>query len=161
MAANIVESIVSENSYRLMKVLRIFADIPRARVYEKLGLVYHISRQWSVERYAQHETFIALSFIRESNLAILALDLKSLCSPASAAAHAQYKTARPNVLLGPGGSILVGETTYEQSCPIIAPSAVVDLNANPKAREDAQSNGKEPEYAAIIPSSLTASEIKY
>ena len=56
----------------------------------------------------------ALAIVHHDSFDVMPLDPNSRCTPLSVAAHFLYEKTRPDILLGPGGALLLTDTTYEQ-----------------------------------------------
>ena len=56
----------------------------------------------------------ALAIVRHDGFDVVALDPNSRCTVTSVAAHFLYEKTRPDILHGPGGPLLLADTTYEQ-----------------------------------------------
>jgi len=56
----------------------------------------------------------ALAVVRHDHFDISPLDPRSKCTPVSVAAHFLYEKTRPDIIHGPGGALLLSDTTYEQ-----------------------------------------------
>lgn len=55
-----------------------------------------------------------MAIVRQNNFDVIALDPGSAVTPTSVAAHFLYEHSRPDELVGPGGTTLLGDTRYEQ-----------------------------------------------
>ncbi|KAK5956201.1 hypothetical protein OHC33_002775 [Knufia fluminis] len=56
----------------------------------------------------------SLAIVRHDNFDILPCDIKARCTEVSVAAHFLYEKTRPDIIHGPGGALLLSDTTYEQ-----------------------------------------------
>lgn len=56
----------------------------------------------------------ALAIVRHDSFDIVPLDPKSRCTVVSVAAHSLYEKTRPDILHGPGGTLLLSDARYEQ-----------------------------------------------
>lgn len=56
----------------------------------------------------------ALAIVREDSFDVIPLDPRSVCTTVSVASHFLYEKTRPDILAGPGGSLHLDKTTYEQ-----------------------------------------------
>ncbi|PWY68992.1 hypothetical protein BO94DRAFT_299856 [Aspergillus sclerotioniger CBS 115572] len=56
----------------------------------------------------------ALAIVRHDSFDIRPLNPSSRCTAVSVAAHTLYEKTRPDILLGPGGSLHLEDTTYEE-----------------------------------------------
>lgn len=56
----------------------------------------------------------ALATVRDDSFDITPLDPRSVCTSVSVAAHTLYEKTRPDVLVGPGGTLDLHATTYEE-----------------------------------------------
>lgn len=56
----------------------------------------------------------ALAIVTEDYVDVMALDPKSHMTTVSVASHFLYEKSRPDILQGPGGSLHLEDTTYEQ-----------------------------------------------
>lgn len=63
---------------------------------------------------AQPKSREALAVVRHSDFDIIPLDPKSRCTPVSVAAHFLYEKTRPDMIQGPGGTLVLSDTSYEQ-----------------------------------------------
>ena len=56
----------------------------------------------------------AVAVVRQDSFDIIPLDPNSKCTAVSVAAHFLYEKTRPDILHGPGGALILTDTTYEQ-----------------------------------------------
>jgi hypothetical protein len=80
-----------------------------------LGIVYHMGKIMECGAVCSvPKSREALATVRQDSFDIEALDPKSRCTKISVAAHTLYEKSRPDILLGPGGSLHLDTATYEE-----------------------------------------------
>jgi hypothetical protein len=80
-----------------------------------LGLSYHMGKIMECGGICTTpKSREALATIRHDSFDITPLDPKSTCTSVSVAAHTLYEKTRPDILVGPGGTLDLHSTTYEE-----------------------------------------------
>ncbi|OQU99618.1 hypothetical protein CLAIMM_05228 [Cladophialophora immunda] len=80
-----------------------------------MGTIYHMGKIMECGALcATPKNKSALAIVRDKDFVVTPLDPSSICTEASVAAHTLYEKTRPDILLGPGGALLLETAKYEQ-----------------------------------------------
>ncbi|KAK3987284.1 hypothetical protein QBC44DRAFT_351900 [Cladorrhinum sp. PSN332] len=83
--------------------------------FPDLGLAYHMGKIMECGAVcATPKSAEAIAIVRKNSFDIRPLNPNSKCTPLSVAAHTMYENSRPDLHLGPGGTLDVTESKYEQ-----------------------------------------------
>jgi hypothetical protein len=83
--------------------------------FTDMGIAYHMGKIMECGGLcAKPKSRESLAIIREDSFDILPLNPGARCTPTSIAAHTLYEKTRPDILLGPGGALLLEGAKYEQ-----------------------------------------------
>ncbi|GAM37591.1 hypothetical protein TCE0_024r07637 [Talaromyces pinophilus] len=83
--------------------------------FPDLGINYHMGKIMECGGLcASPKSREVLATVRHDSFDITPLDPKSVCTSVSVAAHTLYEKTRPDVLVGPGGTLDLHSTTYEE-----------------------------------------------
>jgi hypothetical protein len=83
--------------------------------FTDLGIAYHMGKIMECgASCAIPKSQSALATVREDSFDIVPLDPASRCTVTSVAAHTLYEKTRPDILLGPGGSLNLNMASYQQ-----------------------------------------------
>lgn len=83
--------------------------------FTNLGINFHMGKLMECGALcSEPKSKEALATIRHDSFDITPLNPNSRCTPTSVASHTLYEKTRPDILLGPGGGLYLGDATYEQ-----------------------------------------------
>ncbi|KAK4168311.1 hypothetical protein QBC43DRAFT_296961 [Cladorrhinum sp. PSN259] len=83
--------------------------------FSDLGLAYHMGKIMECGAVcATPKSAEAIAIVRKASFDIRPLNPNSKCTPLSVAAHTMYENSRPDLHIGPGGTLDVAESKYEQ-----------------------------------------------
>lgn len=83
--------------------------------FTDLGIAYHMGKIMECGALCSTpKSSAALATVRKDSFDIVPLDPASRCTVTSVAAHTLYEKTRPDILIGPGGSLHLEAATYEQ-----------------------------------------------
>jgi hypothetical protein len=83
--------------------------------FNDLGIAYHMGKIMECGGLcAVPKSQSALATVRQDSFDIQPLDKAARCTVTSVAAHTLYEKTRPDILVGPGGTLHLHEATYEQ-----------------------------------------------
>ncbi|KAJ5610202.1 hypothetical protein N7510_006921 [Penicillium lagena] len=84
------------------------------RGFTDLGIAYHMGKIMECGALcAVPKSQSALATIRKDSFDIVPLDPAARCTVTSVAAHTLYEKTRPDILIGPGGTLYLEQATYE------------------------------------------------
>lgn len=83
--------------------------------FSDLGIAYHMGKIMECGALCSSpKSQSALATVRSDSFDITPLDPVSRCTTVSVAAHTLYEKTRPDILVGPGGSLHLEKATYEE-----------------------------------------------
>jgi Domain of unknown function (DUF4387)/Acyclic terpene utilisation family protein AtuA len=83
--------------------------------FDNLAIDYHMGKIMECGAIcAVPKSKEALAVVRKDSFDIVPLDPNARCTPLSVAAHTLYEKSRPDLLIGPGGTLDLNNATYEQ-----------------------------------------------
>ncbi|KAL6249302.1 hypothetical protein RBB50_003155 [Rhinocladiella similis] len=83
--------------------------------FEDLGIAYHMGKILECGALcAKPKSREAMAFVRRDHFDIVPNNPAAACTPVSVAAHTLYEKTRPDILVGPGGTLDLRATTYQQ-----------------------------------------------
>lgn len=84
------------------------------RGFNDLGLAYHMGKILECGAIcAEPKSREALAIVRRDHFDVVPTNPNARCTPISVAAHTLYEKTRPDILVGPGGTLDLRDTTYE------------------------------------------------
>ncbi|EXJ91695.1 hypothetical protein A1O3_00245 [Capronia epimyces CBS 606.96] len=82
--------------------------------FNDLGLAYHMGKILECGAIcAVPKSREALAVVRRDHFDVVPSNPNARCTPVSVAAHTLYEKTRPDILVGPGGTLSLQDTTYE------------------------------------------------
>ncbi|KIW21146.1 hypothetical protein PV08_01726 [Exophiala spinifera] len=83
--------------------------------FDDLGIAYHMGKILECGGLcAKPKSREAMAIVRRDHFDIVPNNPTAVCTPVSVAAHTLYEKTRPDILVGPGGTLDLRATTYEQ-----------------------------------------------
>jgi hypothetical protein len=83
--------------------------------FDNLGIAYHMGKIMECGGLcATPKCQAAVAIVRQDSFDIVPGDPASYCTVTSVASHTMYEKTRPDILVGPGGTLFLEEATYEQ-----------------------------------------------